>query len=231
MQPLRSSVRYVVETLGDVGPSTLRHESNDATRHLAGLIGAEPVLLRIPGLAPNKAVRDSLLGHDPDARRALELLDRMDIALVGIGVCDIAAPLATGDNFLTAEHFKRARELGAVGEVCLRFIAEDGSPVTSELDELVVGATLEQVRRTNRVMAVAGGPRKYRAIRAAMLGGWINSLVTDLATAEYLVAHPRGGTRRRRTVDGLRASSQAVLVGKSSPAAHRENRKTLRKAR
>ena len=57
----------------------------------------------------------------------------------------------------------------------------------SELDELVVGVTLEQLHRADRVLAVAGGPSKYPAIRAALLGGWVNTLVTDLATADHLV--------------------------------------------
>jgi len=198
MRPLRSSVRYVVETLGDIGPAGLRHEANEVTRQLAGLIGAEPVLLRVPGIAPNRALQESLLVHDRDARLALELLDRMDMALVGIGVCDMSAPLASAENLQTAELFKRAYELGAVGEVCLRFIAADGSPVHSELDELVVGATLDQLRRTNQVMALAGGRRKYRAIHAALVGGWINTLVTDRTTAEYLLAPPSDLTSRRR---------------------------------
>jgi DNA-binding transcriptional regulator LsrR (DeoR family)/ABC-type branched-subunit amino acid transport system ATPase component len=189
LQPLHWSVAYVVETLGDIGPVMFQHEAADASRQLAVLTGAEALFLRIPGVVPNKALRDALLAHDPDARRALDLLDMMDMALVGIGTCEIVPPLVAGKNFFTAEQYQYARELGAVGEVCLHFIAEDGSPVATDLDELLVGVTLEQLRRTDRVLAVAGGPRKYRAIRASLLGGWVNALVTDVATAKYLIAH------------------------------------------
>lgn len=185
---IQGSVGCVVEMLGDVGPVTLQHEAADATRQLAQLTGAEPLFLRIPGVVPNVQVRDTLLTYDPDARRALELLDRLDMALVGIGTCEIVPPLVAGENFFTDEQFQRAVELGAVGQVNLRFIAEDGSPIESELDELVVGVTLEQLRRADRVLAVAGGPSKYLAIRAALLGGWVNTLVTDLSTAEHLIA-------------------------------------------
>ena len=168
---IQGSVGCVVEMLGDVGPVTLQHDGADATRKLAQLTGAEPLFLRIPGVVPNVQVRDTLLTYDPDARRALELLDRLDMALVGIGTCEIVPPLVAGENFFTDEQFQRAVELGAVGQVNLRFIAEDGSPIESELDELVVGVTLEQLRRADRVLAVAGGPSKYLAIRAALLGG------------------------------------------------------------
>jgi DNA-binding transcriptional regulator LsrR (DeoR family) len=47
---------------------------------------------------------------------------------------------------------------------------------------------LQQLKKADRVLAVAGGASKYLAIRAALLGGWVNALVTDLATAEHLVS-------------------------------------------
>ena len=187
LQPLRASTRHVVELLGDVGPASVQHEAADATRQLAALTDAEPLFMRLPGVVPNQQVRETLLAYDADARRALDLLDHLEMALVGIGTCEIVAPLVPGDNFFTAEQFAYATELGAVGQVNLRFIADDGAPVSSELDDLVVGVTLEQLHRTQRVLAVAGGPSKYLAIRAALLGGWVNALVTDLATAEFLL--------------------------------------------
>ena len=35
---------------------------------------------------------------------------------------------------------------------------------------------------------MAGGARKYAAIRGALLGGWVNVLITDHVTAERLAA-------------------------------------------
>lgn len=189
LEPMRANVDYVVEMLGDVGPVTLQHDAADATRQLALLTGAQPVFLRIPGVIPSAVVRESLLSYDPDARRALELHHQLDLALVGIGTCEIVPPLVAGENFFTAEQFRHAVDQGAVGEVNLRFIAKDGTPVPTELDELVVGVTLQQLEKAERVLAVAGGRNKYLAIRAALLGGWVNALVTDLATAEYLDSH------------------------------------------
>jgi DNA-binding transcriptional regulator LsrR (DeoR family) len=44
-------------------------------------------------------------------------------------------------------------------------------------------ADLSQVPRR---VGVAGGASKYRAIRAALRGAWVNVLVTDLDTARAL---------------------------------------------
>ena len=187
LKPMQSSVKHVVEMLGDVGPLTIQHEAADATRQLAALTGAEPHFLRTPGVVPNREVRETLLAYDANARQALDLLNRVQLALVGIGTCEIVEPLVAGENFFTTDQFAYAAQLGAVGQVNLRFIREDGTPVASELDDLVVGVTLQQLADADRVLAVAGGPSKYLAIRAALLGGWVNALVTDLETADYLV--------------------------------------------
>ena len=187
-QSLQMTSKYVVELLGDVGPPAAQHDAAQLTKQLAALMGAEPRFLRIPGVVTSAEARQALLDRDPHAREVLELLDHVDVALVGIGTCEIVPPLQAGDNFFTTEQFDLARSLGAVGQVNLRFIAADGSPVASELDGLIVGVTLEQLKRCQRTIAVAGGPSKYAAIKAAVLGGFVNTLITDVDTARHLLA-------------------------------------------
>ena len=75
-----------------------------------------------------------------------------------------------------------------MGEVNLRFIDAEGNAIASDLDNVVIGGTLEQLRRCPGRIAVAGGPSKYDAIRGSLRGGWINSLVTDVRTANYVLA-------------------------------------------
>jgi len=60
--------------------------------------------------------------------------------------------------------------------------------VKSALDRRVLGIDTKTLRAIPRVVAVAGGARKYTAIRAALRGGWANVLVTDLETARRLAA-------------------------------------------
>lgn len=189
LQPLRTRTQYVIEMLGDLGPPMLQHEADHSTQRLASLVGGQPVYLRTPGVVPSPEVREMLLSRDLHASQALGMLDDLDLALVGLGGREIDPVLHPGDNFFTEEQFAHARELGAAGEVCLHFLDDDGRPVGAGLDELVVGVTLDQLRSARRRWGVGGGPRKHRAIRAALAGGWVHTLVTDTQTARYLADH------------------------------------------
>ncbi|MUU70580.1 sugar-binding transcriptional regulator [Pseudarthrobacter sp. GA104] len=187
MLPMRTRCKHVIETLGDLGPPALQHDTARSTQQFAALTGAQPVFLRTPGVAASPEMKDLLLSRDPHAQKALEMLDSVDLALVGIGADEIDPDLRPGDNFFTDEQYAHVRELGAVGEVCLHFLDADGNPIDSELEDLVVGITREQLKSARHRWAVAGGTRKHRAIRAAVAGGWVDTLVTDSATAQFLV--------------------------------------------
>jgi DNA-binding transcriptional regulator LsrR (DeoR family) len=125
---------------------------------------------------------------DTHIQTAVKLLDQVDTAFIGIGPADFHGPLEAGDNFFTAEQLAKVRDAGAVGQLHQRFIDRNGNAVETELDHLVVGITLEQLRKARRRIAVAGGAAKHHAIAAALAGKWIDVLVTDIHTANVLIA-------------------------------------------
>jgi len=181
--------RYVVEMLGDVGDPSAQHEAALSTQRLAEIVHAQPMFLRVPGVVESKSLRDSLIKNDPHVHEALRQLDRVELALVGIGTCEIVPPLTGGDNFFTEKQFAQARKEGAVGQVNLRFIDKNGNAIKSSLDDLVVGITLQQLKQADVIIGVAGGPSKFQAIRAAIRGGWVNTLATDVDTAKWLLVN------------------------------------------
>lgn len=177
----------VVEMLGDVGPPRVQHDAALQTEALAEAMGGTAHFLRVPGVVANAKDRKDYLKRDQHVRDALALLDNVDVALSGIGTCEIVPPLVPGDNFFTEAQFAKARKLGAVGQVNLRFISADGTPIESELDDLVIGISLDQLKNAGRKISVAGGTSKVPAIRGSLLGGWVDTLVTDVTTAQELV--------------------------------------------
>lgn len=186
--PLRIGTTSLVELVGDLGSPELQHESARSTQRFASLLGAEPVFLRTPGVVPSAEVALALIGQDGYAREALDLLDDIDLALVSIGALQPSPPLIPGRNFFSSAQLASAKKAGAVAEVCMRYVDASGAPVVTELDELTIGVTLDQLSRARRRWAIVGGERKLPAMRAVFMGGWVDVLVTDLATAHQLAA-------------------------------------------
>lgn len=196
IQPrLAGRIRSVVETLGDLGSPMLQHEADVATLQMAQAFGAEPVFLRAPGVSRSAALRDAALA-DAHLQKAVRLLDDIDIVFVGLGPADFHGPLEENDNFFSAEQLADVRAAGALGQLHQRFIDAAGQPVKTLLDDLVIGITLEQLRNAGRRIAVAGGKAKHGALAAALAGDWINVLVTDVESANVLLA--KAGKKARK---------------------------------
>lgn len=123
---------------------------------------------------------------DDFVRRVFDLFSSLTIALVGVGSLEPSPLLARSGNVFTAAELDELGQLGAVGDVCLRFFDSHGSEVPSGLGERVIGLSLDQLRAVPRSIAVAGGARKLGAIRGALAGGLVKSLITDRSTAESL---------------------------------------------
>lgn len=185
----KSAAANIVELLGDVGSPLLQHDATLATERFANAVGARPVFLRLPSVVSSQVLRQSLVKNDPHSAIAMNLMDHLDVALVGLGSCNIASPQYTGASFFTEQQLELPIAAGAVGQINLRFIDAEGNPVVTELDSLVIGITLEQLAKVPVRIAVAAGRDKQAAIRAAMRGGWINVLITDRATAQLLLTN------------------------------------------
>lgn len=182
----RPRAERVVQILGGIGNPSVQSHATQLTTRLAMLTGAEPQLLPAQGVVSSSAARLVMLG-DVYVRAAMDQFRRMTIALVGIGALQPSVMLANSGNAFTDMELQELASGGAVGDICLRFFDRDGNPVQGPLDDRVIGVTLEELKRTPRVIGVAGGERKVEAIRACLQGGLINVLITDKFTAERLL--------------------------------------------
>lgn len=179
----------VVQILGGVGNPGAQVHATQLTQRLATLIGGSPVLLPALGVVASPRARNVLL-KEPYVEEAMSFFDSLDLALVGIGALEPSKLLSSSGNRFSPEELRELQRHGAVGDICLRFFNARGEPVRTPLNERVIGIDLNQLRRVSRVVGVAGGSRKTRAILAALRGHWINVLITDRDTAQALLVEP-----------------------------------------
>lgn len=180
------------------------------------------VLIPVPSLLDNEAIRDALL-RDTGVQRAMTLLARCTVALVGIGTLEALAtkvepPSGQQDGGaapsacrpcprrlppVTEAEVTELRRAGAVGEISARFFDIDGWQCVTSLDRRMVALDLHQLKTIPSVIGVACGSRKAAAILGAVRGGYVKSLITDditaaevLALAGTATASPRGRVDR-----------------------------------
>jgi DNA-binding transcriptional regulator LsrR (DeoR family) len=191
MRPVaKSATRLVVQVLGGFGPAGSQAFVTRLTEGLARACHARPVFLLGPGVVATPNARQTLL-RDPHFAEVVAFYDQLSMVVMGIGSLSRPSRLLRETSaVISAETQEELRRLGAVGDVCLRFFDEDGKPVPSSLDARVLGIGVDQLRRTPRKVAVAGGARKFTAIRGALRGRWIDTLITDRGVAERLVREP-----------------------------------------
>jgi len=187
MHPTKvGTANKVVQILGGLGNPAAQMHATHLTERLAYLIGGTAVLLPVPGVTTSIDAKKVLL-KETYVRSAMELFDRMDMVLVGIGAVEPSRLLASSGNVFSSQELNQLRKQGAVGDICLRFFDSAGEPVRTDLTERVIGMSLPQIKKAKRVIALAGGKRKVDAILGALNGHWINVLITDRWTAKSVL--------------------------------------------
>lgn len=150
-------------------------------RRIGEALGATVLALHSPGLLDDPAVRDALCAH-PGVRSVIERWERLDVALLGIGG-PAWSEAAVGPAAMAEIAAGRA-----VGEVQIAPYDIDGRLVAPSLRARTVAFDARLLPRVPVAIGVAQGEAKVAPILGALRGGLVNVLVTDVATAEAVVA-------------------------------------------
>ena len=186
MRPKVSKVAdEVVQVIGGVGESNAQAHAVRLAGRLAEVTGARVSYLPAPGLVSTPDAARALFANQ-NISSVLNSVEELTLLLVGIGSIDPSKLLKDSGNSLSEKERKELAKLGAVGDVCMRFFDENGKRLKTNLDKRIIGISADQLKNISRRVAVAGGARKHKAIRAALKGGWVNVLITDHKTAKKL---------------------------------------------
>jgi len=150
-------------------------------RRVADALGGQARGLMAPGLVDDAATRRALVAH-AGVRAMVELWDRLDVALFGIG-----GP-AWSVGRVGADVERQLEASDAVGEVLVAPYDLDGHFVCDALRERVIAFDARRLGQVPVGIGVAAGESKVRPILGALRAGIVRVLVTDVATAESVVA-------------------------------------------
>lgn len=176
----------VIQGLGGLGDPNKEVHAFDLTRRLAQVLGGEAVLLPTPGVAGTRETRDAFYA-DPFVKKILEQARRATMAVMGIGAPRRDSILIREGKIVNWSELENLSRKGAVGDINLRFFDKNGQPISSSLDERVIGLSLSEIVKINHVIGIAGGAAKVDAIRGALSGKLVHILVTDHVTAQKIL--------------------------------------------
>lgn len=111
-------------------------------------------------------------------KRIQALWDCIDIALVGIGNAQIIELF--GETFGYSFH-----QTNVVGDISTHFFDKDGA--IRQLHANTMCASVDNLRKAKKVIAIACGDDKVCAISSALKTGLVNTLIVDEYTAKQLL--------------------------------------------
>jgi DNA-binding transcriptional regulator LsrR (DeoR family) len=171
--------------LGGVGQMKYEFQMNTLVEKISNTFSASSFYLHAPAFFEDKKALEFMI-KDGSIQIVTELWEKLDMAIVGIG-----EPISLSNAFkpvFSPDFLSMLLKQSAVGDIAARFFTKDGKPCDlGKYSKHILGITLEQLKKVPQVIGIAGGNEKISAIRAAIKGKFINSLITDISTARELV--------------------------------------------
>lgn len=140
-----------------------------------------PLILGSPELV-------KVMFQEESVQRIRKISRLAKMTVVGIGSMASNATIIK-NGILTQEDFLLLKMQGAVGDILSHFIDKNGNPIQSSVEQRLMSTPLEELRKMENVIGVAGGEDKVEAIHAVLTGRYLDTLITDEATAEALLAY------------------------------------------
>ena len=171
-----------VTLLGGSGNIDFQIHANDLTERIArNYRGSITHPLYAPICFDNESLSIGIR-EDPKIKKVMDMMQHLDAAFIGVdGDIDSSTTIMTCN--IPNEFIDILRRENAVGNICARFFDIHGDPCARDLNERIIAISLDALKRTPLIVAVAGGRHKVKSLIGAARGGYYNILISDEATA------------------------------------------------
>jgi deoxyribonucleoside regulator len=186
LQPMNGENVEVIQLIGATGSESMLTDGPLLAQFLAQRLNSSCRYLHAPLVVASQLVRDSLL-QDRVIRETLNRAADASIALVGIGSINADLYSLKRAGYIEEPERQKIETTGIVGDVCGHHYTLQGECPNIDINQRIVAIDVKTLSAIPSVIAVAGGIQKGDAILGALRAGFINVLVTDMETAEYLL--------------------------------------------
>lgn len=163
----------------------LGFSAETCSTNLAQRFGAHCINLHAP-LVVQDARLARLLQKEPVIAAQLDAIRNCNKTLFAAGSCTINSHVVK-IGVVSPEGLSDYLAKGARAVVCGRFIDAEGRAISGEIDDRMIGVTLDAMLGKDLGLLVSAGPDKVNPIRAAIKAGFASHIATCSETAETLL--------------------------------------------
>ncbi len=175
----------VVQLLGSRNHEPQNTAANEIVHVISNRLGAKSYMLFVPFFVNSPELKLSLQ-KEPSFADTYQVIKSCTIAVVGIGTRENTYLRYSLSNANIKDIICLQKGQKLAGEVGSHMFDQDGKLIKNQYWNRIIAVELEDYLKIPMRIGVAGQPEKAEAIRAAILGNYINVLITDTATAALL---------------------------------------------
>jgi DNA-binding transcriptional regulator LsrR (DeoR family) len=175
----------VVQLTGALWRPDVDEGSIELVRDVARIADGPAFCFYAPMILPEAETARSLRAQT-EVAQAMARFGELTKAIVTIGAW--APGQSTIVDAITEGEHEQHKRLGTCAELCGIELDSEGNVLTTALSERIIGITAEELRIVPEIIAIAYGNPKAQAVRAAVRGGFVTSLITHGSLARELLA-------------------------------------------
>jgi len=175
----------VVQLTGALSRPDVDESSVELVRDVARLAGGRAHWFYAPMIVPDAATA-RVMRTQPEIASALAMGGSVTKAVVGIGAW--APGLSTVADAVTERERRESHALGVRAELGGIQLDAGGRPLATPQTDRRIGIDAERLRAVEDVVGIVYGIEKAEAVRAAVAGGFLKSVVTHGSMARALLS-------------------------------------------
>lgn len=168
----------IIQMIGGIGAENPDIDGTELARRLAEKVSGRYRYLHAPLIVESADIKRAMM-QERNVKDTLERVKKADVAIVGIGSTNPNVSSLIRAGYLNKKELSEIKKLGAIGDVCARHFDMYGNLCQIDLNERVIGINIEELKKINYVIGIAGGKVKASAILGVLRGGYINVLISD----------------------------------------------------
>lgn len=174
-----------VQLCGGISNFNKNIYSTEIANNFSVFLGSTSYALPLPAVMDSKHMKD-IVQKDHNMAKIIQYGYDSNIALFTTGVFGQKSALVQA-GYISHEEMNTLTERGAVGDICSHLIDIHGNICDPDLDERTVSIPLDEIKKKKYRIGVAQGLSKVDSMLGALNGGFINVLITNEETANWIL--------------------------------------------